>query len=116
MNLELFDRNSVVLKEMALYDGDPSDDIKLAEDGTYFNDLTMVSTGGMIDCGAYTGDSIQSFVNTYGKSAYHKQEDLITLPQFIASCKNENFKYDVFLRHHGCTVPELVLYGIPRKR
>ena len=49
-------------------------------------------------------------------SAYHKQEDLITLPQFIAGCKNENFKYDIFLRHHGCTVPELVLYGIPRKR
>ena len=31
---------------LKIYDGDPSDDIKLAEDGTYFNDLTMVSTGG----------------------------------------------------------------------
>ena len=207
---------------LKIYEGDPTDDIKLAEDGTYFNDLTDdIHEGGMVDCGAYTGDSIQSFVNAYGKgrkifafepdaknyskllantagldvvavpagvwsaqttlrfssgndaasgiqeegaieiktdtidhvvgdhkiafikmdvegselealkgaahviqrdmpvlaiSAYHKQEDLITLPQFIAGCKNENFKYDIFLRHHGCTVPELVLYGIPRKR
>lgn len=30
---------------LKIYDGDPTDDIKLAEDGTYFNGLTMVSTG-----------------------------------------------------------------------
>ena len=49
-------------------------------------------------------------------SAYHKQEDHITLLQFIADCANEEFKYDLYLRHHGCCVPELVLYGIPTKR
>lgn len=207
---------------LKIYDGVPSDDIELAEDGTYYNELTRdVREGGLVDCGAYTGDSIQTFVNTYGKdrkifafepdeknyskllentagldvvavptgvwssqmtlyfssgkdaasgiqkdgkiqiktdtidhvvadhkiafikmdvegsefealkgaanviqrdmpvlaiSAYHKQEDLITLPQFIVSCENKDFKYDLFLRHHGCTVPELVLYGIPTKR
>ena len=207
---------------LKIYDGDPFDDIELAEDGTYFNTLTRnIRKGGMVDCGAYTGDSIQVFVSAYGRdrkifafepdaknysmllantadldvfavpsgvwstqtilhfasgkdaasgvqgdgtiqiktetidhvvgeheiafikmdvegselealkgavhviqrdmpilaiSAYHKQEDLITLPQFIAGCENENFTYDLFLRHHGCTVPELVLYGIPRKR
>ena len=208
---------------LKIYDGDPSDDIELAEDGTYFNALTSqyVHRGGIVDCGAYTGDSIRSFVNAYGTdrkifafepdeknysmllantkgldvvaihagvwssqttlqfssgkdaasgiqndgttqiktdtidhvvgehkiafikmdvegcelealkgaahviqrdmpvlaiSAYHKQEDLLTLPRFIAECENKDFRYDVFLRHHGCTVPELVLYGIPRKR
>ena len=207
---------------LKIYDGEPSDDIELAEDGTYFNTLTKnIPEGGLVDCGAYTGDSILNFLNIYGKdrkifafepdeknysklsanttgldvvavpagvwssrttlqfssgkdaasgiqqegevriktetidhvvaehkiafikmdvegselealkgasyvikrdmpvlaiSAYHKQEDLITLPRFIADCENKNFRYDIFLRHHGCTVPELVLYGIPRKR
>jgi len=208
---------------LKIYDGDPSEAMELAEDGTYFNELTknVREEGGMVDCGAYTGDSIRAFVNAYGTdrkifafepdeknysmllanttdldvvavlagtwssvttlrfaagkdmassiqeegeievkmdtidrvvgddriafikmdvegselealkgaahviqrdmpvlaiSAYHKQEDLITLPQFIAGCRNEHFKYEVFLRHHGVTVPELVLYGIPVKR
>ena len=207
---------------LKIYDGDPSDALTMAEDGTYFNDLTRdVHEGGMVDCGAYTGDSIRAFVHTYGTdrkifafepdeknyskllantagldvvavsagtwssmttlhfasgkdaassiqaegaiqiktdtidhvvgdhtiafikmdvegselealkgathvirrdmpvlaiSAYHKQEDLITLPRFIAGCGNADFRYEVFLRHHGVTVPELVLYGIPTRR
>lgn len=207
---------------LKIYDGDPSDALTMAEDGTYFNDLTRdVHEGGMVDCGAYTGDSIRAFVHAYGTdrkifafepdeknyskllantagldvvavpagtwssmttlhfasgkdaassiqaegaiqiktdtidhvvgdhtiafikmdvegselealkgathvirrdmpvlaiSAYHKQEDLITLPRFIAGCGNADFRYEVFLRHHGVTVPELVLYGIPTRR
>lgn len=49
-------------------------------------------------------------------SAYHKQEDLITLPRFIHSMENDKFYYKLYLRHHGCTIPELVIYGIPTKK
>lgn len=47
-------------------------------------------------------------------SAYHKQEDLITIPQFISQFESEQEQYDLYLRHHGCAMPELVLYAIPR--
>lgn len=46
-------------------------------------------------------------------SAYHKQEDLITLPQFVSRFETESEHYKLFLRHHGCTTAELVLYAIP---
>lgn len=49
-------------------------------------------------------------------SAYHRQEDLITLPQFVSQFKTENEHYQLFLRHHGCTIPELVLYAIPTQK
>lgn len=49
-------------------------------------------------------------------SAYHKQEDLITLPQYIIQFETEQERYQLYLRHHGCTVPELVLYGIPVRK
>ena len=46
-------------------------------------------------------------------SAYHRQEDLITLPQFVSKFETEHEQYQLFLRHHGCTTPELVLYAVP---
>lgn len=49
-------------------------------------------------------------------SAYHKQEDLIELPKFIKQFESESEYYKIYLRHHGCTVPELVLYGIPAQK
>lgn len=49
-------------------------------------------------------------------SAYHKQEDLITLPQYIHQFETKQEYYQLYLRHHGCAVPELVLYGIPVKK
>lgn len=45
-------------------------------------------------------------------SAYHKIDDLITLPQYIKSIDKEN-RYKLYLRHHALTRPELVLYAIP---
>lgn len=50
-------------------------------------------------------------------SAYHKQEDLITLPQYIRQFESEKEYYKLYLRHHGCaTTAELVLYAIPTRK
>ena len=49
-------------------------------------------------------------------SAYHKQEDLITLPKYIKQFENEDFHYDLYLRHHGVCAYELVLYAIPIRK
>lgn len=49
-------------------------------------------------------------------SAYHRQEDLITLPQFVSGFETEDKHYQLFLRHHGFTTSELVLYAIPTQK
>lgn len=49
-------------------------------------------------------------------SAYHKQEDLITLPEYIKLFEDEQWKYDLYLRHHGICFAELVLYAIPVRK
>lgn len=50
-------------------------------------------------------------------SAYHRQEDLITLPQYIYQFESEDEYYKLYLRHHGCaTTAELVLYAIPTRK
>lgn len=46
-------------------------------------------------------------------SAYHKIDDLITLPQYIRSLAAAGHSYQLYLRHHGCVAAELVLYAIP---
>lgn len=46
-------------------------------------------------------------------SAYHKQEDLITLIPYIYGLGNKREKYQVYLRHHGVVQTELVIYAIP---
>lgn len=46
-------------------------------------------------------------------SAYHKQGDLIELPQYIKSFDDDNIQYKLYLRHHGICAYELVLYAIP---
>lgn len=46
-------------------------------------------------------------------SAYHKIDDLITLPQYIRSLAANGHSYQLYLRHHGCVATELVLYAIP---
>lgn len=46
-------------------------------------------------------------------SAYHRQEDLITLIPYIHSLCNNSERYDLYLRHHGAVQTELVLYAIP---
>lgn len=48
-------------------------------------------------------------------SAYHRQEDLITLLPYINQLHNENEKYHLFLRHHGVVQTEFVIYSIPFK-
>jgi len=57
--------------------------------------------------------TIRRDMPTLAISAYHRQEDLVTIPQWIHAMKNESIYYKLYLRHHGCTVPELVIYGIP---
>lgn len=49
-------------------------------------------------------------------SAYHKQDDLITLPSYIHQFESEAEYYQLYLRHHGCTTSELVVYAIPTKK
>lgn len=46
-------------------------------------------------------------------SAYHKQEDLITLIPYISKLCNRNTRYKLYLRHHGVVQTELVIYAIP---
>lgn len=46
-------------------------------------------------------------------SAYHRQEDLITLIPYMSSLCNGNVRYDLYLRHHGVVQTELVIYAIP---
>ena len=49
-------------------------------------------------------------------SAYHRQEDLITLLPYISSLHNQKEHYELYLRHHGVVQAELVLYAIPVER
>ncbi len=46
-------------------------------------------------------------------SAYHRQEDLITLLPYISNLRNEREGYHLYLRHHGVGQTELVIYAIP---
>ena len=55
--------------------------------------------------------TIQNFKPVLTICAYHKKEDLITLPQFINSL---NCNYKFYLRHHRHSLYELVLYAVPR--
>lgn len=44
---------------------------------------------------------------------YHKEEDLIKIPQYIDSLVEPN-TYDYYLRFHGLGLAELVFYAVPR--
>lgn len=46
-------------------------------------------------------------------SAYHKQEDLITLIPYMSRLCGGNRRYQLYLRHHGVVQTELVVYAIP---
>lgn len=46
-------------------------------------------------------------------SAYHRQEDLITLIPYINNLRNGSERYDLYLRHHSVIQSELVIYAIP---
>lgn len=46
-------------------------------------------------------------------SAYHKRDDLITLPSYIHALDAQG-RYKLYLRHHACCRTELVLYAIPK--
>lgn len=46
-------------------------------------------------------------------SAYHLPEDLAVLPQIIRDFDSEDV-YQLYLRHHGVSAAELVLYAIPK--
>lgn len=59
--------------------------------------------------------TIRRDMPTLAISAYHKQEDLIDLPNYINGLKNNDFEYKLYLRHHGCDATELVIYAIPQR-
>ena len=44
---------------------------------------------------------------------YHKEDDLITIPEYIDSLV-EKGTYDYFLRFHGQSISELVFYAVPQ--
>lgn len=44
---------------------------------------------------------------------YHKESDLIFIPQYIASLVESN-TYDYYIRFHGLQLTELVFYAVPR--
>ena len=47
---------------------------------------------------------------------YHKPEDLITIPQYIAQFETSTTKYHFYLRHHCHTLTETVLYAVPQNK
>ena len=58
--------------------------------------------------------TIKKYQPTLAICAYHKAEDLITLPQFI---KSLNPNYKIYLRKHSIfTDTELIIYAIPQKQ
>jgi FkbM family methyltransferase len=54
-------------------------------------------------------NTIRKYKPKLAISVYHKQEDLITIPQYILSIHND---YRLYLRHYGTFVTELILYAI----
>ena len=42
---------------------------------------------------------------------YHKDEDMVEIPEFLYSL---NPKYKFYLRHHNCNMTETVLYAVPQ--
>lgn len=58
---------------------------------------------------------IERDMSVLAVSTYHRQEDLITLIPYIAGLHSKGEKYNLYLRHHGITQTELVLYAIPAK-
>lgn len=46
-------------------------------------------------------------------SAYHKKEDTTALPKYIKTLETDEWRYKLYLRHHGVCASELVLYAIP---
>ena len=46
-------------------------------------------------------------------SAYHRQEDLITLLPYISNLCSGSERYHLYLRHHSVIQSELVIYAIP---
>jgi len=54
-------------------------------------------------------NTIQKYKPKLAISVYHKQEDLITIPQYILSL-NQNYK--LYLRHYGEIADETILYAV----
>ena len=46
---------------------------------------------------------------------YHKEDDLIVIPQYINSLVGEGV-YDYYLGFHGLNLAELVFYAIPVRK
>ena len=79
--------------------------------GEKINFIKMDIEGAELNALKGAAETIKTFNPALAICAYHKAEDLITLPQFIKSL-NPNYKF--YLRKHNfSTDTELVLYAIP---
>lgn len=47
---------------------------------------------------------------------YHKERDLVDIPNYIMSLENDTFYYKFYMRHHSVSLAETVLYAIPVKK
>ena len=93
--------------------------IKIAADtidnitgGEKINFIKMDIEGAELAALQGAAETIKNFNPTLAICAYHKAEDLITLPQFIRSL-NPDYKF--YLRKHTLVMDtEMVLYAIPQ--
>lgn len=56
-------------------------------------------------------NTIATYLPKLAISIYHKNDDLITIPQYINDISKN--KYHFILRHHSCYANDMVLYAIP---
>lgn len=76
--------------------------------------IKMDIEGSELDSLKGASKTIEKCMPVLTLSAYHKVEDLITLPKFIKQFHNNSKHYEFYLRHHWITVPyDLVLYALP---
>lgn len=110
MNSDIFEKSAASV----LSDGDiviNTDTIDNITGGEKINFIKMDIEGSELPALQGAAETIKKFKPTLAICAYHKAEDLITLPQFIKSL-NPNYKF--YLRKHMWAADtDLVLYAIP---
>lgn len=74
--------------------------------------IKMDIEGSEIDALIGASKFIRTFKPCLAICVYHKEDDLITIPQYIDSLV-ESGTYNYFLRFHGNSLSELVFYAVP---
>ncbi len=75
--------------------------------------IKMDIEGSEMDALRGARNTIRRLKPTLAVCVYHKVDDLITIPQYIIDLVGKEC-YDFYLRYHGRSLTELVLYGVPR--